>query len=102
MTEVIDRLPGQIVSHDTRAESNETVDRQRRYQQILEYFRKEQLGTAKQIAVWMMRMGYAPTSERNLTAPRLTELRDRGDLEEIGKTRCEYTGKMVTVYRRTE
>lgn len=42
--------------------------------------------------------GYIPTSERNYASPRLTEMCRMGMVEPVGKTRCTYTGKTVTVY----
>ena len=57
--------------------------------------------TAKEIAVMMFKKGYVPTSERNHSAPRLTEMSQNGVVEPIGKTKCEYTGKTVTVYALT-
>ena len=45
-----------------------------------------------------MDKGYIPTSERNFTAPRLTELSKMGVVEPIGKKMCQYTGKTVAVY----
>lgn len=40
------------------------------------------------------------TDERNFSAPRLTELAQKGVVDVIGKKRCEYTGKTVGVYER--
>ena len=96
-----ERRPGELTTYDTRAEANETVDRQKRYSQIIDILRERPM-TAKEVAVMMMRRGYIPTSERNFTAPRLTELSDRGIVEPIGKKRCPYTGKTVAVYQIRE
>ena len=93
------RQPGEYTTYDTRGEANEKVDRQKRYNQILEILGEHDEGlTAKETAVYMMRKKYIPTSERNFTAPRLTELMDMGRVEPIGKKVCEYTGKKVAVY----
>ena len=71
----------------------------KRYRQIKSVLRVYKKGrTAKQIAVIMYKKGVIPTAERNFTAPRLTELVEKGEVEPIGKTLCEYTGKKVTVY----
>ena len=83
---------------ETREEANKAVDRQKRYRQILDCLEERGASTAKQVAVWMCLSGYIPTSERNYTAPRLTEMCEKGMVEPIGKTRCVYTGKTVTVY----
>ena len=83
---------------EAREEANKAVDRQKRYRQILDCLEERGASTAKQVAVWMCLSGYIPTSERNYTAPRLTEMCEKGMVEPIGKTRCVYTGKTVTVY----
>ena len=88
---------GENVTLETRAEAHETVDKQRRYMQIIECL-NEGPGTAKEIAVVMCRRGYIPTSERNFTAPRLTEMSKDGRVEPIGRKKCTYTGKTVAVY----
>lgn len=51
--------------------------RKMRYQQILErLITKPQ--TAKEIAIELFELGLIPSTERNYTAPRLTELADMG------------------------
>jgi len=95
---MIERKPGEYPPFETRAEANETVDRNRRYAQIIECLREKPQQTAKEIAVMMYNKGYIPNTERNFTAPRLTELSQRGKVEAVGKTRCKYTGKLVAVY----
>ena len=96
---VIYRQYGECPTLETRHDSNETVDRQKRYREILEILNKFKQGlTAKEIAVAMKRMGYTKTDERNLSAPRLTELCAMGFVEPLGKTKCKYSGKTVTVY----
>ena len=100
-----ERRPGEYVPYETRGESNETVDRQDRYRQITECL-TEANGTpltAKEIAVMMYKKGWIPTSERNFTAPRLTEMSDKGVVEPVRKKKCQFTGKTVAVYSlRTE
>ena len=98
MNVVVMRRMGEDPRLETRAEANETVDRQKRYRQILECLEERGPSTAKQIAVWLCMTGQIPTSERNYTSPRLTELCRKGMVEPIGKTTCTYTGKTVTVY----
>ena len=95
---MIERLPGEIPTLDTRSETNETVDKKKRYKQIIEILYGGKEMTAKEIAVEMCNRGYIPTSERNFTAPRLTELSKCGVVEPVGKQRCAYTGKTVCVY----
>lgn len=92
------RLPGEITSFDTRKEAYDTVDKKKRYKQIIEILFNRDL-TAKEIAVEMYNRGFTPNDERNFSAPRLTELCRCGKVDIIGKKRCEYTGKKVSVYR---
>lgn len=97
---MIERRPGQPITKDTRAEALEGVDRILRRQQILAIL--EQLGpmTAKEVAVEMHRRGLVGSDDRNNAAPRLTEMAKEGLVEPIGKTRCQYTGKTVSVFAR--
>ncbi len=71
-----------------------------RYIQILNRLDKPK--TAKELAVELFELGFIPSTERNYTAPRLTELERMGYVRAIGKKKCEYTGKTVAVYERTE
>lgn len=96
---MIERKAGEITTFDTRAEAHEKVDKQKRYKQILEVLGDKEL-TAKEIAVDMWQRGMIPTAERNFTAPRLTELSYKGLVEHVGKKRCAWTGKTVTVFRK--
>ena len=93
-----ERRMGEYVPSTTRAEANESVDRQKRYSQIKECLSEKPRQTAKEIAVMMYIKGYIPNTERNFTAPRLTELSQMGVVEAVGKTKCKFTGKMVSVY----
>lgn len=95
---MITRRYGEDPRLETREESNKTVQRNVRYRQILECLEERGDSTAKQIAVWLCMTGQLPTSERNFTSPRLTEMCRMGMVEPKGKTRCSYTGKIVTVY----
>lgn len=71
-----------------------------RYIQILN--RLEEHKTAKELAVELFELGYIPSTERNYTAPRLTELEKMGYVRALEKKKCKYTGKMVAVYERTQ
>ena len=71
-----------------------------RYIQILNRLDKPK--TAKERAVELFELGFIPSTERNYTAPRLTELERMGYVRTVGKKKCEYTGKAVAVYERTE
>lgn len=99
---MIERKPGEYVPYDTRGEANETVDRNKRYAQIKECLTEKPQQTAKEIAAMMCKKGYIPTAERNFTAPRLTEMSQRGMVEAVGKTKCNFTGKTVSVYSLCE
>lgn len=72
--------------------------KQVRYKQILE--RLDRPKTAKELAVELYIDQLIPTTERNFTAPRLTELDHMGLVEVIGKKKCQYTGKTVAIYKK--
>lgn len=94
-----ERRYGEDISFETRRESNDKVDKKKRYNQIKEILKEWGELTAKQIAVIMQKKGYIPTSERNFTSPRLTELCISGEVEIVGKEKCEFTGKKVSVFK---
>ena len=75
--------------------------KKKRYEQILNRLGNREM-TAKEIAVELFELGMTNTTERNTCAPRLTELERMGYVEVIGKKKCEWTGKMVAVYRRRQ
>ena len=95
---MIERMIGEYVPHQTRAEANEKVDRQKRYNQIIECLTEKPNQTAKELACSMLAKGYIPYCDRNFTAPRLTELTQKGVVEPVGKRECKWTHKMVAVY----
>ena len=100
---MIGRMPGEIPTLETRSESYETVDKKKRYKQIIEILKENPKGlTAKEIACVMYSNRLIPTNERNFTAPRLTELSKEGKVEPIGKKKCTFTGKTVAVYKLRE
>ena len=72
----------------------------KRYEQILDRLDKPK--TAKEIAVELFELGLIPSTERNYTAPRLTELEKMGYVKATDKKKCEYTGKTVAVYEKVE
>lgn len=75
--------------------------KKKRYEQILNRLDNREM-SAKEIAVELFELGMTNTTERNTCAPRLTELEQMGYVEVIGKKKCEWTGKMVAVYRRKQ
>ena len=91
-----------MITTETRYESyKEIIDKKKlRYNQILD--RLDRPKTAKQIAVELFELGLIPSTERNYTAPRLTELADIGIVSVVGKTKCEYTGKQVALYKKSD
>ena len=89
---------GTVPTLETRHDAYISVDKQKRYSQIVDCLVGGPM-TAKEIAVCMFRKGEIPTSERNFTAPRLTELSKQGVVEPMGKKVCSYTGKKVTVFQ---
>lgn len=91
------------ISNITRQLSLEDIKPKKkiRYMQILDRLSKGNK-TAKEIAVELFDLGFIPSTERNYTAPRLTELERMGYVEETAKKKCEYTGKAVTVYKITQ
>ena len=90
-------------TYETRQLSfNDIQDKKKkRYEQILNRLGNREL-TAKEIAVEMFELGMIPSTERNYTAPRLTELEKMGYVKTVGKKKCEWTGKTVAVYKRTQ
>lgn len=90
---------GEFTTLETRHDANISVDKQQRYKQILEIMidNKEPM-TAKEISVEMHKRGFTPTSERNFSSPRITEMLRDGILDVIGKKKCKFTGKTVSVY----
>lgn len=98
-----ERLPGENITIQIQHESEEEVDKSRRYNQILNIMieNKNTPLTAKEIAYLMFKEHLIPTSERNFVSPRLTELAKIGKVEPIGKKKCSWTGKNVTVYKVT-
>nr|DAY69902.1 MAG TPA: PadR family transcriptional regulator factor [Caudoviricetes sp.] len=91
------------ISNITRQLSFEDIKPKKkiRYMQILDRLSEENK-TAKEIAVELFNLGFIPSTERNYTAPRLTELEKMGYVEETAKKTCQYTGKAVTVYKITQ
>lgn len=91
-----------MITHETRQISFADIqDKTKiRYIQILN--RLDEPKTAKELAVELFELGFIPSTERNYTAPRLTELEKMGYVKAIDKKKCEYTGKTVAIYKRTQ
>lgn len=90
-----------ITSQTRQMSFNDIQDKTKiRYIQILNRLDKPK--TAKELAVELFELSFIPSTERNYTAPRLTELEKTGYVKAIGKKKCKYTGKAVAVYERTQ
>lgn len=82
-----------MITKETRAESLNELDKNKRYAEIRDGLRNEFNGlTARQLA---NKLG---SEERNYTAPRLTELVAKGEIEVISKRYDEKTKRNVAVY----
>ena len=93
------RRYGEDVTLETRAEAHDKVDKAKRYKQIKAILKDHPEGlTAKEVAVNMWQRGLIPTTERNFSAPRLTEMCEDGVVEPIGKKICQITGRKVSLY----
>ena len=92
------RRAGEITTLECRAEAEESIDKALRQKQVVEILEQGGEMSAKEIAVEMMNRGYVPTSERNWSSPRITELCHKGIIEPVGRKKCQYSGKSVTVF----
>lgn len=91
-----------MITTITRQLSFEDIKPKRKikYEQILDRLMAGRR-TAKEVAVELFDLRLIPSTERNYTAPRLTELEQMGLVRVVDKTKCEYTGKTVAVYEIT-
>lgn len=95
----IKRNYGEHITLANRSESEQKVDKAKRRMQVLDILKENNKPmTAKEVAVEMFRKYLTFDTDRNNAAPRLTELAQMGLVDTIGKIKCKYTGKMVTVY----
>lgn len=87
------------ITNDTRKASNEKVDKNKRYTQILSILKEaDEPMTAKEVAIEMYNLGFSYSNERNISAPRLTELETEYKVKVVGKKTCQYSGKTVAMY----
>lgn len=91
-----------MITHETRRESHNSIDEKKRYNQILSILEGSDGMSAREVAVEMCKRHYAPTSERNFSAPRLNELVAKKEVEVIGKRKCPYSNKNVAIYKVVE
>ena len=90
-----------VITMQTRQLSFEDIQLKKkiRYEQILSRLDKPK--SAKEIAVELFELGLIPSTDRNYTAPRLTELEKKYKLVRVvDKKKCQYSGKTVAVYER--
>lgn len=81
------------ITAETRRESHEKVDKQTRYNEIMNCIGMEEM-TARMICY---ALGY---SDLNAVKPRITELKDKyHKLEAVGKKKDFVTGVNVAVYK---
>lgn len=93
------RRLGEIVTHETRGLSYEEVQKTKetKQQEVLDCLKLYGPMTAKACAYMLYGKG-----DRQLTAPRLTELMDAGKVEPYGKEKDAETHRLVTVYKIRE
>lgn len=90
------------ITKETRRESYDEVllNLGERQKQVYEYLKDYPSGiTAKELAVKMHSNGAVHSPERNSVHPRLNELIDKGLVEVVGKTTCQYTNRKVAIYK---
>lgn len=92
-----------MITQQTRQLSFNDIQEKKkiRYEQILDRLKNREM-TAKEIAVELFDLGLIPSTERNYTAPRLTELVKMGKVVVVDKKECKWTGKQVAVYKANE
>lgn len=91
------------ITRETRQEGYESVLNKRtiRAELILEILDSGPM-TASEIVKELLDRGVIKYYNRNFVAPRLTELKEEGRVEVIGKRPCIMSGKNVAVWQRVE
>lgn len=87
----------------TRRESYDAIKAKRndRRNLILEVLGSRQM-TASELTEELLAKGYIKYYDRNFVAPRLTELKEAGIIQTVGKRLCTRTGKNVAIWKRVE
>lgn len=94
-----------MITTETRRESHESIKPKKIPQKhvilsALSYMGK---ATARELAIYLCQtIRVIPSTERNYTAPRLSELDKEGKVIAVEKNRCSVTGKTVAVYKVKE
>lgn len=87
------------ITIECRNESYELTDKQKRCKDILWILKSHgQPMTAMEVAYLLSQYGLS-RFERNASAPRLTEMRDAGIVEAVGKKKDKWSGRMVSCYQ---
>jgi len=88
------------ITKETRRESYHAVltTLNERQQNVLDVLKDCGDMTAQEVASELHRRGITPADERNFSAPRLTELSDKGLVRAVGKKICGKTGRRVSVW----
>ena len=87
-----------MITYETRHDSHEKVNKEKRYEQIKDILNGKSM-TAREVAEQLYKKGFTSNLDRNNAAPRLTELVDRCEVEIAGKKYDEQTGRNVATYR---
>jgi len=77
------------MTHKNSSESLKRVDRETRWNAILDALYLEGAMTARQLK------NYLRLQDMNEVAPRITELIEQGRIREAGNVKCGYTGRPV-------
>lgn len=94
------RLPGEAITLQCRKEAYEQVDKETMYQHIRTIMKeiKEPM-TVREVSEEMYRRKYTSSPERQVCAPRITEMSQMGELEPCGKKECPYSHVNVTKFK---
>lgn len=86
--------------NETRRKSHDTVSPKKRKRQLVILTILEECGpsSAQEVADELYRSSYTMSNERNLAAPRITELVRLGEVKPVGKKTCNRTKRSVTVW----
>lgn len=87
-----------MITYETRHDSHEKVNKEKRYEQIKNILADKEM-TAREIAVELYKRGYTNTTDRNCSAPRLTELVEKREVMIAGKKYDTETGRNVATYK---
>lgn len=91
-----------MICEETRRESNQTVNKKARENQVLEILSDKKERTARQVAYEMQQRGFINNAERNNASARLTKLLEDRKVAVVGKELDKITGKKVAVFKIVE